>query len=99
MIDIGMAAGEDFSDKIPDLIKTLRPIVGDRPLSIDTLNPKEIKVAAEQLKQIEDNQELMHLLGVNGTPAILQLDETGMMQLHPGAPQGEQLLELFGPRP
>ncbi len=47
MIDIGMAAGEDFSDKIPDLIKTLRPIVGDRPLSIDTLNPKEIKVAAE----------------------------------------------------
>ena len=60
---------------------------------------KEIKVAAEQLKQIEGNQELMRLLGVNGTPAILQLDETGMMQLHPGAPQGEQLLELFGPRP
>lgn len=60
---------------------------------------KEIKVAAKQLKQIEDNQELMALLGVNGTPAILQLDETGMMQLHPGAPQGEQLLELFGPRP
>lgn len=47
MIDIGMAAGEDFSDKIPELIETLRPIVGDRPLSIDTLNPNEIKVAAE----------------------------------------------------
>ena len=47
MIDIGMAAGEDFSDKIPELIETLRPIVGDRPLSIDTLNAKEIKVAAE----------------------------------------------------
>lgn len=47
MIDIGMAAGEDYSDKIPDLINTLRPIVGDRPLSIDTLNPKEIKVACE----------------------------------------------------
>lgn len=47
MIDIGMAAGEDLSDKIPDLIETLRPIVGDRPLSIDTLNPKEIEVAAE----------------------------------------------------
>ena len=47
MIDIGMAAGEDFSDKIPDLINTLRPIVGDRPLSIDTLNADEIKVAAE----------------------------------------------------
>lgn len=47
MIDIGMAAGEDYSDKIPQLIETLRPIVGDRPLSIDTLNPKEIKVACE----------------------------------------------------
>ena len=46
MIDIGMAAGEDFSDKIPELIETLRPIVGDRPLSIDTLNPNEIKTAA-----------------------------------------------------
>ena len=46
MIDIGMAAGEDFSDKIPELINTLRPIVGDRPLSIDTLNADEIIVAA-----------------------------------------------------
>ncbi len=48
MIDIGMLAGENNSDKIPDLIKTLRPIVGDRPLSIDTLNPKEIITAAEE---------------------------------------------------
>ncbi len=47
MIDIGMVAGEDYSEKIPNLISTLRPIVGDRPLSIDTLNTKEIKVACE----------------------------------------------------
>ena len=47
MIDIGMIAGEDRSDEIPDLIDTLRPIVGDRPLSIDTLNPNEIKAAVE----------------------------------------------------
>jgi len=47
MIDIGMAAGEDFSHKVPELINTLRPVVGDRPLSIDTLNTNEIKVAAE----------------------------------------------------
>lgn len=45
MIDIGMIAGEDRSSQIPDLIDTLRPIVGDRPLSIDTLNPKEIETA------------------------------------------------------
>ncbi len=47
MIDIGMVAGEDFSDKIPDMIATLRPIVGNKALSIDTLNPKEISVAIE----------------------------------------------------
>lgn len=47
MIDIGMAAGEDYSDMVPDLINTLRPIIGDRPLSIDTLNTKEIRVACE----------------------------------------------------
>ena len=48
MIDIGMLAGEDNSDKIPDLIKTLRPITGDRPLSIDTLNSKEIITAIKE---------------------------------------------------
>ena len=60
MIDIGMAAGEDFSDKIPDLIKTLRHIVGDRPLSIDTLNPKEIQVAAENGIDDDDDEEAEH---------------------------------------
>jgi len=47
MIDIGMVAGEDMSDKIPEMISILRPIVGEKALSIDTLNPKEIAVAIE----------------------------------------------------
>ena len=47
MIDIGMLAGEDRSEDIPSLIDTLRLIVGDKPLSIDTLNPKEIKIAVD----------------------------------------------------
>lgn len=47
MIDIGMIAGEDMSDKIPEMIETLRPIIGEKALSIDTLNPKEIAVAIE----------------------------------------------------
>lgn len=47
MIDIGMVAGEDMSDKIPEMISILRPIVGQKTLSIDTLNPKEIIVAIE----------------------------------------------------
>ena len=77
MIDIGMAAGEDFSDKIPDLIKTLRPIVGDRPLSIDTLNPKEIKVAVENgidfvlSLDLGNNSEIKDLLIEKNIPAVL----------------------------
>lgn len=77
MIDIGMAAGEDNSDMVPDLIKTLRPIVGDRPLSIDTLNPKEIKVALENgidlvlSLDLGHAEELVPLLKKYDVPAIL----------------------------
>ena len=77
MIDIGMAAGEDFSDKIPDLINTLRPIVGDRPLSIDTLNADEIKVAAENgidfvlSLDLGNQSKVAPLLKEKGIPAVL----------------------------
>lgn len=77
MVDIGMAAGEDFSDKIPELIETLRPIVGDRPLSIDTLNPKEIKVAAENgidfvlSLDLGNNAEVQDILKEKDIPAVL----------------------------
>ena len=77
MIDIGMAAGEDFSDMIPDLIKTLRPIVGDRPLSIDTLNTNEIKVAAENgidfvlSLDLGNNSEVKDILAEKNIPAVL----------------------------
>ena len=77
MIDIGMAAGEDFSDKIPELIETLRPIVGDRPLSIDTLNPDEIRVAAENgidfvlSLDLGNNSEIKDLLIEKDIPAVL----------------------------
>ena len=79
MIDIGMAAGEDFSDKIPDLINTLRPIVGDRPLSIDTLNADEIKVAAENgidfvlSLDLGNQSKVAPLLKEKGIPAVLLL--------------------------
>ena len=77
MIDIGMAAGEDFSDKIPELIETLRPIVGDRPLSIDTLNANEIKVAAENgidfvlSLDLGNNSEVQEILKEKDIPAVL----------------------------
>lgn len=77
MIDIGMLAGEDRSEDIPGLIETLRPIIGDRPLSIDTLNPKEIKVAVDcgidmVLSLDHGNcEELLPLLKEHNIPAVL----------------------------
>ncbi|AMD16925.1 dihydropteroate synthase [Methanobrevibacter sp. YE315] len=77
MIDIGMAAGEDFSDKIPELIETLRPIVGDRPLSIDTLNSDEIRVAAEcgidfvLSLDLGNQSEVVDILKEKNIPAVL----------------------------
>ena len=64
-------------------------------------NPaKEAKIIeAKQRQQLDDNQQLMATVGASGTPAILYLDATDMLQMHAGAPQGEQLIELFGPRP
>lgn len=91
--------GENSQKKAAYLLSAKDPAAALKGNESGKTPAKEIKVEAKERKQIEGNQELMALLGVNGTPAILQLDETGMMQLHPGAPQGEQLLELFGPRP
>ncbi len=77
MIDIGMAAGEDFSDKVPELIETLRPIIGNRPLSIDTLNTNEIKVAVDcgidfvLSLDLGNYSEVSELLKENNIPAVL----------------------------
>ena len=77
MIDIGMIAGEDRSDEIPDLIDTLRPIVGDRPLSIDTLNPKEIEAAVnhgiDMVLSLDNGnyEEILPLLKEKNVPAVI----------------------------
>jgi dihydropteroate synthase-like protein len=47
MVDIGMIAGETMADKIPDMVQLLKAHLTDVPISIDTLNPKEIESAAE----------------------------------------------------
>jgi len=76
MIDIGMVAGEDFSDKIPEIIATLRPIVGDNALSIDTLNPKEIAIAIENRIDLVlsidlgNFKEVLPLLKKHNIPAV-----------------------------
>jgi len=76
MIDIGMVAGEDFSDKIPEMIATLRPIVKEKALSIDTLNPKEIAVAIEHgidmvlSIDLGNYKEILPLLKKHNIPAV-----------------------------
>jgi dihydropteroate synthase-like protein len=76
MIDIGMIAGENMSDKIPDMISTLRPIIGEKALSIDTLNPDEIKVAIEHgidlvlSIDLGNNKEILPLLKKHNIPAV-----------------------------
>ena len=76
MIDIGMIAGEDFSKHIPDMIATLRPIMKGKALSIDTLNPDEIKVAIEHgidlvlSIDLGNNKEILPLLKKYKIPAV-----------------------------
>ena len=43
MIDLGMIAGEDNSDMIPEIIETARSAAGNTPVSIDSLNPLKLK--------------------------------------------------------
>jgi dihydropteroate synthase-like protein len=47
MIDIGMIAGESLEEKIPGMVKLLKDNLGDVPVSIDSLNSKELTVAIE----------------------------------------------------
>lgn len=47
MIDIGMIAGENRAHQIGDMVKVLKGNLNDIPISIDTLNPSEIKAAIE----------------------------------------------------
>ncbi|HEY0196644.1 MAG TPA: dihydropteroate synthase-like protein [Methanobacterium sp.] len=47
MIDIGMIAGESLEEKIPGMVRLLKDDLGDIPVSIDTLNPTELKAGIE----------------------------------------------------
>ncbi|KZX15464.1 pterin binding enzyme [Methanobrevibacter cuticularis] len=77
MIDIGMIAGEDMSSEIPNIISTLRSVIGNRPLSIDTLNTKEIKIAVENdidlvlSLDLGNYKEVLPILKEKNIPAVL----------------------------
>lgn len=60
---------------------------------------KENSIAEAQAQQLDTNMSFMQRLGASGTPAILYRDATGLLQLYPGAAQGEDLVEIFGSKP
>ncbi len=77
MIDIGMVAGENLSKIIPDLLKTVKSVAGDIPVSVDTLNTHEIETAikhgADMILSIDHGNcdELLPLLEEHKTPIVI----------------------------
>ncbi|MBM4242008.1 MAG: dihydropteroate synthase-like protein [Euryarchaeota archaeon] len=77
MVDIGMIAGETMDHKIPGMVKTLKDNLGNIPVSIDTLNPYEIKAAAESgvdmvLSLDHGNcDDVLPILEENKIPAVI----------------------------
>lgn len=76
MIDIGMLAGENRADEIPQMVETLKEHL-DVPISIDTLNPGEIKVAVESgvdmvlSLDIGNCAEILPLMKEKKIPAVI----------------------------
>lgn len=55
-------------------------------------------VTAEIRSQLDANQRLMFELGFQGTPGILFLDESGLLQRRSGLPSPDDLPQVLGPR-
>lgn len=77
MIDLGMIAGESLEDKIPFMVNLLKENLKNIPLSIDTLNPAELRAAIESevdlvLSLDHGNcEEILPLLEDKKIPAVL----------------------------
>jgi len=69
MIDLGMIAGETRADEIPEMVKTLKENLDGIPVSIDTLNPVEIKAA------VESNVDMVLSLDLGNCDEVLPLME------------------------
>jgi dihydropteroate synthase-like protein len=77
MIDIGMIAGETRADEIPEMVKTLKENLNSIPVSIDTLNPVEIKAAVEAgvdmvlSLDLGNYKEVLPLMKEKNIPAVI----------------------------
>ncbi len=77
MIDIGMIAGETLTHRIPEMVKTLKENLNGIPVSIDTLNPIEIKAAIESgvdmvlSLDLGNYNEVLPLMEEKNIPAVI----------------------------
>ena len=77
MIDIGMIAGETRANEIPEMVKTLKENLKGIPISIDTLNPDEIKAAVESgvdmvlSLDLGNCEEVLPLMEKKNIPAVI----------------------------
>ncbi len=77
MVDLGMVAGENLSSKIPGMVSLVKEHLGDIPLSIDSLNPREIEVAVncgvDMVLSLDHGnyEELLPLLKEKEIPAVI----------------------------
>ncbi|MDI6724639.1 MAG: dihydropteroate synthase-like protein [Methanobacterium sp.] len=77
MIDIGMIAGETLDHKIPEMVNALKETFNDIPVSIDTLNPVEIKAAVDSgvdmvlSLDLGNCDELLPLMEEKKIPAVI----------------------------
>lgn len=77
MIDIGMIAGETRAEEIPEMVKTLKENLDGISVSIDTLNPVEIKAAVEAgvdmvlSLDLGNYEEVLPLLKEKNVPAVI----------------------------
>ncbi len=77
MIDIGMIAGETRAEEIPEMVKTLKENLDGISVSIDTLNPLEIKAAVEAgvdmvlSLDLGNYEDVLPLLKEKNIPAVI----------------------------
>lgn len=77
MIDLGMLAGEDNSDLLPEIIETARSAAPNIPLSVDSLNPPEIEAAVEcgvdmiLSLDLGNYRDVIQSLRKNSVPAVI----------------------------
>lgn len=57
----------------------------------------ELAIPRSTLKELDDNVQLMHRLGGEGTPAIAYQDDSGKTLVVQGIPPADVLAKIFGP--